>query len=115
MPVFIENPKDQKNLKEKDCKFEAIIKSISSLKVEWIVNNKELINSNKDGIKIEKDLNKNKYSLILTKLNMSIDEIICRASNENGIVERKVKAELLGNTLFIKKIIILRKTHIIGK
>ena len=46
---------------------------------------------------------------------MSIDEIICRASNENGIVERKVKAELLGNTLFIKKIIILRKTHIIGK
>lgn len=89
-PVFITEPVDQNILREKEAKFECIVKSNPKPNIIWIFNEKEL--TVKDGVKIEKDLAKDKYTLVIPKVtNSNVGTFIARASNEYGTVEKSCK------------------------
>ncbi len=87
-PAFILAPSDQNVLKEKEAKFECIVKSNPKPNVVWILNEKEL--SNKDGVRIEKDLTKDKYSLTIPKVLVNhIGTYTVKAVNEFGSNEKQ--------------------------
>ena len=87
-PAFILAPSDQNVLKEKEAKFECIVKSNPKPNVIWILNEKEM--SAKDGVRIEKDLNKDKYSLTIPKvLANHIGTYTVKAINEFGTNEKQ--------------------------
>ena len=66
------------------------------MNVTWKMDNKEL--TVKNGVKLEKDLNKNRFTLIIPKVNSSFGkEIECEVKNEHGTVKRSVALILLGN------------------
>jgi len=89
-PVFITEPTDQNVLREKEARFECIVKSNPKPNIIWIFNEKEL--TLKDGVKIEKDLAKDKYTLVIPKVtNSNVGTFIARATNEYGTVEKSCK------------------------
>ena len=86
-PVFITEPSDQNVLREKEAKFECSVKSNPKPNIIWILNEKEL--TIKDGVKIEKDAVKDKYSLIIPKVMANhIGSFTVKAINEFGTAER---------------------------
>lgn len=86
-PYFVSEPQDQKVLKDKEAKFECIIKSNPKPNIVWILNEKEL--TTKDGVRIEKDASKDKYTLVIPKVAaIHVGKITVKASNEYGTVEK---------------------------
>lgn len=93
-PVFEVEPLDQKVLKDKEVKFECIVKSNPKPNVSWLLNGKEF--TTRDGVRIEKDINKDKYSLVLPKTTTShVGTITARAVNEFGTVEKNAQLDVL--------------------
>lgn len=94
-PVFITEPNNLNVLRDKEARFETLIKSNPKPNVIWLFNDKELIN-NKDGYRIEKDLAKDKYSLVINKVsNNNIGTFTCKASNEYGSIEKSCILDVL--------------------
>ncbi len=64
------------------------------------INGKEL--NQKDGVQIEKDVNLNKYSLNIPKLNPSLHAgtVTIKATNVVGTVTHDVNINILGNLIF---------------
>lgn len=60
------------------------------------MNGKEL--TTKDGVQIEKDVNNNKYSLLIPKANPTVHAglITIKATNNIGTVTHELKLDILG-------------------
>ena len=93
-PVFVSEPQNQSTLRDKETRFECIVKSNPKPTISWFFNEKEL--SVKDGIRIEKDASKDKYTLIIPK---TVDKFsgsyTVKAINEFGSEERQCKLDIL--------------------
>lgn len=61
-----------------------------------MLNGKEL--TNKDGVQIEKDVNNNKYSLIIPKVNPAVHSgiITIKASNTINTIQHEINLNILG-------------------
>lgn len=93
-PVFVTEPTEQKVLKDKEVKFECTVKSNPKPNVIWLLNDKEL--TNRDGVRVEKDANKDKYTLIIPKVTPAhIGKITAKATNEFGSAERSCQLDVL--------------------
>lgn len=93
-PVFVQEPASLKVVKEKEAKFECIVKSNPKPNVIWMLNEKEF--TNKDGVRIEKDAAKDKYTLIIPKATQAhIGNITVKATNEFGSAERTCQLDVL--------------------
>ncbi len=93
-PAFITSPADQNVLKDKEAKFECIIKSNPKPNVTWWFNGKEL--TARDGVRMEKDLNKDSYSLVIPKVALThIGTITVKATNEFGTTEKSCQLDVL--------------------
>ena len=93
-PVFVEEPKDQNVLKDKEAKFECVVKSNPKPNVTWLFNGKEF--TSRDGVRIEKDATKDKYILVLPKITQAhVGTITARATNEFGTVEKNCQLDVL--------------------
>ena len=102
-PVFITNPTDQKVLKDKEAKFECIVKSNPKPNIIWLFNGKEL--TNRDGVRMEKDLPKDKYSLIFPKVAaVNIGTITVKANNEFGSAEKNCELDVLDSPKLLNKL-----------
>ena len=100
-PVFELEPLDQKALKDKEAKFECIIKANPKPNVIWLLNDKEI--SAKDGIRVEKDINKDKYSIVIPKVT-SISTFTVKASNEFGSIEKSCQLDVLEGPKALNKL-----------
>ena len=95
LPVFLKEPQNVRIMKEKEAVFEATVKSSTPVNVKWIVNDKELIS--KEGVKLEKDNNKNKFTLTIKRANKEHEgDILCKAENEHGSCEKICNLMLIG-------------------
>ena len=93
-PVFVVEPTDQKVLKDKEAKFECVVKSNPKPNVIWLLNGKEL--TNRDGVRVEKDAAKDKYTLVLPKVTQAqIGTITAKATNEFGSAEKSCQLDVL--------------------
>lgn len=93
-PVFVVDPADQKVLKDKEAKFECVVKSNPKPNVIWLLNGKEL--TNRDGVRVEKDAVKDKYTLVLPKVTQAqIGTITAKATNEFGSAEKSCQLDVL--------------------
>jgi hypothetical protein len=93
-PVFVIEPTDQKVLKDKEAKFECEVKSNPKPNIVWLFNGKEF--TNRDGVRIEKDVAKDKYSLVIPKVApTNIGTITAKATNEFGTVEKNCQLDVL--------------------
>lgn len=93
-PVFIQEPTDQKVLKDKEAKFECIVKSNPKPNVIWLFNGKEF--TARDGVRMEKDVAKDKYSLVIPKVTPAhIGTITAKATNEFGTSEKTCQIDVL--------------------
>lgn len=93
-PVFVESPVDKSILRDKEVRFECIVRSNPKPTVSWYFNEKEL--TLKDGVKIEKDVSKDKYSLVIPKCSdKNVGTFTVKAINEFGSDERQCKLDLL--------------------
>jgi uncharacterized metal-binding protein len=102
-PVFVTNPTDQKVLKDKEAKFECVVKSNPKPNIIWLFNGKEL--TARDGVRMEKDLSKDKYSLIFPKVGAAnIGTITVKAANEFGSVEKNCELDVLDAPKMINKL-----------
>ena len=102
-PVFITDPTDQKVLKDKEAKFECVIKSNPKPNIIWLFNGKEL--TNRDGVRMEKDLGKDKYTLIYPKVSpINIGTISVKATNEFGTVEKNCELDVLDAPKLLNKL-----------
>lgn len=102
-PVFITNPTDQKVLKDKEAKFECVVKSNPKPNIIWLFNGKEL--SNRDGVRMEKDLPKDKYTLVFPKVTTAnIGTITVKASNEFGTTEKNCELDVLDGPKLLNKL-----------
>jgi hypothetical protein len=100
-PVFEVEPFDQKALKDKEAKFECIIKANPKPNIIWLMNDKEI--TAKDGIRVEKDANKDKYSIIIPKVT-SVASFTIKASNEFGTIEKTVQLDVLEGPKALNKL-----------
>jgi hypothetical protein len=91
-PIFELEPQDQKVLKDKEVKYECIIKANPKPTVSWLMNGKEI--TNKDGIRVEKDANKDKYSIVIPKVAINASFTV-KANNEFGTIEKTVELDVL--------------------
>ena len=94
-PVFILEPNNLNVLRDKEAKFETVVKANPKPNVIWLFNDKEIVN-NKDGYRIEKDVAKDKYTLIINKVSSNnIGTFTCKASNEYGSIEKSCTLDVL--------------------
>ena len=100
-PVFELEPTDQKVLKDKEAKFECVIKANPKPNVIWLMNGKEI--TSKDGIRVEKDVNKDIYSIVIPKVT-TVGSYIVRATNEFGLLEKSVQLEVLESPKALNKL-----------
>lgn len=58
--------------------------------------------TNKDGVQIEKDVNNNKYSLIIPKANPSVHAgvLIIKATNTIGTATHELSLNILGKCIY---------------
>ena len=91
-PSFEQEPSDQKVLKDKEAKFECLIKANPKPNVIWLMNDKEI--TAKDGIRVEKDANKDKYSIVVAKVT-TMASFTVKASNEFGSIEKTCQLDVL--------------------
>lgn len=90
-------------MKEKEAKFECIIKSNPKPNIIWLLNGKEL--TAKDGVRIEKDATKDKYTLIFPKvLAAHIGNITVKATNEYGTIEKSCILDALDTPKLTNKL-----------
>ena len=102
-PVFVVEPNDQKVLKDKEAKFECVVKSNPKPNIIWLFNGKEL--TNRDGVRMEKDLPKDKYTLIYPKVTpLNIGTITAKASNEFGTIEKNCELDVLDVPKLLNKL-----------
>lgn len=102
-PVFVVEPTDQSVLKDKEAKFECVVKSNPKPNLVWLLNGKEF--TNRDGVRIEKDAGKDKYSLVVPKITPAhIGTITARASNEFGTVEKNCQLDVLDSPRILNKL-----------
>jgi hypothetical protein len=93
-PAFMTSPTDQKVLKDKESKFECVVKSNPKPNVIWLLNDKEF--TARDGVRIEKDANKDTYSLVIPKTTLAhIGTITARATNEFGTSEKSCQLDVM--------------------
>ncbi|MCA9334474.1 immunoglobulin domain-containing protein, partial [Candidatus Saccharibacteria bacterium] len=93
-PVFITEPTEQKVLKDKEAKFECVVRSNPKPNVIWLLNDKEF--TTRDGVRMEKDVAKDKYTLVLPKVTPAhVGKITARATNEFGTAERSCELDVL--------------------
>lgn len=98
LPRFIKEPADQRVIKEKEACFEAVVKSSTKVNVSWIRMDKEIVG--KEGIRIEKDINKNSFRLTIKRAsNEHEGEIRCVATNEHGSCEKTCHLTIIGKTM----------------
>lgn len=119
LPLFVKTPDIPSTLNKDDSiKLECLIEGVPKPTINWyvnfiffldifikltlfrIINGKEL--STKDGVQIEKDVNNNKYSLIIPKLNPTLHAgtVTIKATNVVGIVTHDVNINIFGNFIF---------------
>lgn len=91
-PVFEAEFPDQNVLRDKEAKFEVVIKGNPKPNVIWLLNGKEL--TSRDGVRVEKDVAKDKYSLVIPKV-VAAGSITVRATNEFGTVEKTCQLDVL--------------------
>ena len=91
-PVFQTQLTDQHILKDKEVKFETVVKANPKPNVIWLFNGKEL--TNRDGARVEKDVAKDKYTLVLPKVT-SVGSITVKATNEFGSAEQTCQLDVL--------------------
>lgn len=102
-PYFVSEPQDQKVLKEKEAKFECVVKSNPKPNVIWLLNGKEL--TAKDGVRIEKDAAKDKYTLVIPKITAAhVGTITVKATNEFGTIEKNVELDALDTPKLLNKL-----------
>lgn len=102
-PVFVTEPTDQKILKDKEAKFECVVKSNPKPNVIWLFNGKEF--TNRDGVRMEKDVAKDKYTLVLPKVSpANIGTITVKATNEFGSVEKNCQLDCLDSPKLLNKL-----------
>jgi len=102
-PVFVIEPTDQSVLKDKEAKFECVVKSNPKPNLVWLFNGKEF--TNRDGVRIEKDVSKDKYTLVLPKVTPAhIGTITAKASNEFGTVEKNCQLDVLDSPRILNKL-----------
>jgi hypothetical protein len=96
LPRFTKEPIDQCVLKEKEACFEAHVKSSTKVDVKWCNKlDKEIIG--KEGIRIDKDLNRNIFQLTIKRAsNDQEGPIKCVATNEHGACEKFVNLTIIG-------------------
>jgi hypothetical protein len=90
-PIMESEFADQSVLREKEAKFECIIKGNPKPNVSWLFDGREF--TAKDGVKIEKDA-KDKYTLIIPKVMMA-GTITVKAVNEFGSFEKSCRLDVL--------------------
>jgi hypothetical protein len=91
-PVFSQESTDQSVLRDKEARFESIIMSNPKPTVSWLINGKEV--TSRDAAKVEKDVAKDKYTLIIPKTTAA-STITVKASNEFGTIEKSVQLDVL--------------------
>ena len=102
-PAFIEEPKDKGVLRDKEARFECIVTSNPKPTVSWFFNGKEL--TIKDGVKIEKDVANDKYSLVIPKIaEKNVGTYTVKATNEFGSEERLCKLDILDLPKILNKL-----------
>ncbi len=102
-PAFIEEPKDRGVLRDKEARFECIVTSNPKPTVSWFFNGKEL--AIKDGVKIEKDVANDKYSLVIPKIaEKNVGTYTVKATNEFGSEERLCKLDILDLPKILNKL-----------
>lgn len=102
-PVFVVEPTDQNVLKDKEAKFECVVKSNPKPNLVWLLNGKEF--TNRDGVRIEKDVGKDKYTLVIPKVTPAhIGTITAKASNEFGTVEKNCQVDVLDSPRILNKL-----------
>lgn len=102
-PVFVTEPTDQKVLKDKEAKFECVIKSNPKPNVIWLFNGKEF--TTRDGVRVEKDVTKDKYSLIIPKITQGhVGTITVKATNEYGSLEKNCSLDVLDGPKLLNKL-----------
>ncbi len=99
LPSFLKEPISVKTPKDTEAFFETSIKSATKVEVLWFIKGKEIVN--KEGMKLEKDTNKNVFSLTIKRSNNEHEgEIVCKALNEYGFVEKVVNLTIIGKNSF---------------
>ena len=102
-PVFEVEPSDQKILKDREVKVECIIKSNPKPSVVWLFNSKEI--TARDGAKIDKDVAKDKYVLVIPKVTQAnIGVFTVKATNEYGAVEKTFQLDVLEAPRILNKL-----------
>lgn len=102
-PVFVVEPTNQSVLKDKEAKFECVVKSNPKPNVIWLFNGKEF--TNRDGVRIEKDVSKDKYSLVIPKVTPAhIGTVTAKATNEFGTAEKSVQLDVLDSPRILNKL-----------
>ncbi len=102
-PVFVVEPTEQKVLKDKEAKFECIVKSNPKPNLIWLLNGKEF--TSRDGVRIEKDAAKDKYTLVIPKVTPAhIGTITAKATNEFGSSEKNVLLDVLDSPRVLNKL-----------
>lgn len=102
-PVFVLEPVEQKVLKDKEAKFECVVKSNPKPNLIWLLNGKEF--TSRDGVRIEKDAAKDKYTLVIPKVTPAhIGTITAKATNEFGSSEKNVLLDVLDSPRVLNKL-----------
>lgn len=102
-PVFVVEPVDQSVLKDKEAKFECVVKSNPKPNLVWLFNGKEF--TNRDGVRVEKDVAKDKYTLVIPKVTPAhIGTITAKATNEFGAVEKNCQLDVLDSPRILNKL-----------
>lgn len=102
-PVFVTEPTDQKVLKDKEAKFECVVKSNPKPNIIWLFNGKEF--TNRDSVRIEKDVGKDKYTLVIPKITPThVGTITVKATNEFGTVEKNCQLDVLDAPKILNKL-----------
>lgn len=102
-PVFVVEPSNQNVLKDKEAKFECVVKSNPKPNVVWLFNGKEF--TNRDGVRVEKDVSKDKYTLVIPKVTPAhIGTITAKASNEFGTAEKNCLLDVLDSPRILNKL-----------
>ena len=71
--------------------------------IVWLSNGKEL--TARDGVRMEKDLNKDKYTLVFPKISpANIGLITVKASNEHGTLEKSCELDVLDAPKLLNKL-----------
>lgn len=101
-PVFVQVPEPlAPTNKDESVRLECIVEAIPKPTISWLINGKEL--TTKDGVQIEKDVNNNKYALVIPKLNSTTHSgvLTIKASNTIGTAQHEMIISVLGMFLIL--------------